>query len=235
MTVKEDPAIFVLLVVPGSKVRSLLMSTIANLPTGLGFPSQETAAWNGEGVTSRFTVDLLSSETLATMLKLAGQSAPVLVLQQGEAGDNGGGSREPGEEEHPEGQANGQDLLASVLAAATEKAALDHPDSQDQEPLSPREVEILALLAEGASNQLLSQSLCISLNTVKTHVKNVMRKLNTTNREQTALVGKLIIQSNYERPSDKRKRNGEFHPKRGDSRATLGPLAGLLGVIERMA
>ena len=230
---REDPAIFVLLVVPGSKIRSLLMSTIANLPAGPGTPPQETAPWNGECVTPRFTVDLLSSDSLATILKLTGQSAPVLVLQQAEAEDEGGWSRPPAEKEHPKGQANGQDLLASVLAAAAAEAATAHPDSLDQEALSPREVEILALLSQGASNQLLSQSLTISLNTVKTHVKNVMRKLNTTNREQTALVGKLIIQSNREMPSSKRKGNGGFHP-RSDNRETLEPLSGLLGIIERM-
>ncbi len=57
---REDPAILVLIVVPGSKIRFLLMSTIANLPTDPGFSSQETLAWSGEGVTPRFTVDLLS-------------------------------------------------------------------------------------------------------------------------------------------------------------------------------
>jgi len=136
----EDPAILVLLVVPGSKIRSLLMSTIANLPTDPGVSSQETPPWSRECVTPSFTVDLLSSDILATMLKLTGQAAPVLVLQQAKAEDNGGGSRAPSKEERPEPQAPGQDLLASVLAAAEEEAAPAHPDSPDQDAPSPREV-----------------------------------------------------------------------------------------------
>ena len=205
----EDPAILVLLVVPGSKVRSLLLRRFANLPTDLDPSSQEIPP---------FSVELLSSDTLATVLKLTGQSAPVLVLKQTEAEDQGGRSRGR-RNQRREGQGNGQDLLAYILAAAEEEE--DAPgdyDYPEQAQLSPREMEILGLLAQGASNQLLSQSLSISLNTVKTHVKNVMRKLKTTNREQTALVGKLIIQSK----------------KRG-SPETVGPLSGLLGIIERMS
>ena len=77
-----------------------------------------------ERLCGRFTVDLLSSDSLATILKLTGQSAPVLVLQQAEAEEEGGWSRPPAEKDHPEGQANGQDLLASVLAAAAAEIQL---------------------------------------------------------------------------------------------------------------
>ncbi len=197
----QDPAVLVLLLLPGSKVRALLMSTIANPPSDPGSSPQEAPPRSGGGATPRFTVELLSAGTLETMLRQRGQSAPVLVLQQAEADDHGGGPGAHGWEEDPQALANGQDLLATVLAAAEDQEAVPaHPDDPGLEPLSPREMEILALLAQGASNQLLSQSLSISLNTVKTHLKNVMRKLNTSNRQQAALVGKRIY---YESSSDR--------------------------------
>ena len=191
----HDPAVLVLLLLPGEKVRSLLLNAISNLPPDpKGISSQETP---------RFTAELLSAGTLETIIRLRGQSAPVLVLQQAEDEDHGVRSGAPVGEEHPEVQANGQDLLAAVLAAAEEEeAAPAHPDYPTLEPLSPREMEILALLAQGASNQLLSKTLSISLNTVKTHLKNVTRKLNTSNREQTALVGKLVFYKNSSDWSD---------------------------------
>jgi DNA-binding CsgD family transcriptional regulator len=50
--------------------------------------------------------------------------------------------------------------------------------------LSPRECEILALLASGQSNKELARTLAISPNTVKTHVSRVFEKLEVPNRVQ---------------------------------------------------
>jgi DNA-binding CsgD family transcriptional regulator len=50
--------------------------------------------------------------------------------------------------------------------------------------LSPRECEILALLASGQSNKELARSLGISPNTIKTHVARVYEKLEVANRIQ---------------------------------------------------
>ncbi|GHO71986.1 helix-turn-helix transcriptional regulator [Ktedonobacter sp. SOSP1-52] len=52
------------------------------------------------------------------------------------------------------------------------------------EPLSAREVEVLSLLANGASNQQIADHLVISLNTAKRHVKHILAKLSVTNRTQ---------------------------------------------------
>lgn len=43
--------------------------------------------------------------------------------------------------------------------------------------LSPRELEILHLLSEGRSNQLIAESLVLSINTVRNHVQRVLEKL----------------------------------------------------------
>jgi LuxR family transcriptional regulator, maltose regulon positive regulatory protein len=52
------------------------------------------------------------------------------------------------------------------------------------EPLSPRELEVLELLADGRSNQAVAEELVISLDTVKRHVSHVLDKLGAANRTQ---------------------------------------------------
>jgi LuxR family maltose regulon positive regulatory protein len=49
-------------------------------------------------------------------------------------------------------------------------------------PLSPQEQRVLHLLAAGHSNPAMAQALVVSINTIKTHVKSIYRKLNVTNR-----------------------------------------------------
>jgi LuxR family maltose regulon positive regulatory protein len=52
------------------------------------------------------------------------------------------------------------------------------------EPLSPRELEVLGLLAVGRSNQAIAAELVISLDTVKRHVTHILGKLGAANRTQ---------------------------------------------------
>ena len=55
------------------------------------------------------------------------------------------------------------------------------------EPLTEREVEVLALLAKGASNQEIAEQLIIAEATVRTHVSHILDKLHLANRVQAAL------------------------------------------------
>ncbi len=70
-------------------------------------------------------------------------------------------------------------------AARTMLAARSEPDPLDQ--LSGREREVLALLLDGLPNKLIARRLEISEKTVKTHLTNVFRALDVTDRTQAAL------------------------------------------------
>ncbi len=53
--------------------------------------------------------------------------------------------------------------------------------------LTQREQQILSLVSVGVSNEDISDRLCISLNTVKTHMYNIFKKIDVSNRLQAAL------------------------------------------------
>jgi len=52
------------------------------------------------------------------------------------------------------------------------------------EPLSPRELVVLALLAAGKPNREIAEELVISLDTAKRHVTHILDKLGVANRTQ---------------------------------------------------
>ena len=55
------------------------------------------------------------------------------------------------------------------------------------ENLSQRQIEVLALVAVGATNDEIADKLCISPHTVKNHLYSIFKKINVPNRVQAAL------------------------------------------------
>lgn len=53
--------------------------------------------------------------------------------------------------------------------------------------LSRRELEVLSLVAEGSSDKMIAEALSLSLNTVKSHMRNILAKLHVSNRQEAAL------------------------------------------------
>jgi NarL family two-component system response regulator YdfI len=59
---------------------------------------------------------------------------------------------------------------------------LDDDDARFEEPLTPREIQVLELLAEGLPNKAIADRLHISDQTVKFHVSSISGKLGAANR-----------------------------------------------------
>ncbi len=81
--------------------------------------------------------------------------------------------------------------LSKLLNAFNLQEVLEHPlpptpplNSVLAEPLSERELEVLNLLAAGATNQEIAVELVIAVTTAKKHVSNIIGKLEVTNRTQ---------------------------------------------------
>jgi DNA-binding CsgD family transcriptional regulator len=67
---------------------------------------------------------------------------------------------------------------ADVILISPEEA----PPADSDAGLTPREIEVLGLLAEGASNKLIARRLGISVHTAKFHVGSLLDKLDATGR-----------------------------------------------------
>lgn len=99
-----------------------------------------------------------------------------------------------------------EELLATVRAVAAGESRVDqaflqsvlrslNDASQQQgrtvpepeEPLTPREMDVLQLLVEGLTNQAIAQTLGLSAGTVKGYVQTILRKLDVTDRTQAAV------------------------------------------------
>jgi LuxR family maltose regulon positive regulatory protein len=65
------------------------------------------------------------------------------------------------------------------------RSALERADAL-VEVLSERELEVLRLIADGASNQAIAAALVISLGTVKSHINHILGKLAASNRTEAA-------------------------------------------------
>lgn len=59
-------------------------------------------------------------------------------------------------------------------------------EEKGEQALTERELFVLRLVASGASNQEIAENISISVNTVKTHLKNILSKLQLENRTQAA-------------------------------------------------
>jgi NarL family two-component system response regulator LiaR len=80
---------------------------------------------------------------------------------------------------------------SSLHPAIARKLLRELADSSEEETLAgsltEREMQVLRILARGQSNRQISESLNISEATVRTHVSNILTKLNLSSRTQAAL------------------------------------------------
>jgi NarL family two-component system response regulator LiaR len=80
-------------------------------------------------------------------------------------------------------------LMNQVAARATQPSPPHHQiEAMDRSAeLTERELEVLRLIANGLNNREIARQLAISEKTVKTHVSNILSKLNLADRTQAAI------------------------------------------------
>ena len=86
------------------------------------------------------------------------------------------------------GVARGEPAVTRTMAARMLRSVAQH--SAHGRPCGPalteRELDVLRLVAQGASNARVAEQLYITINTVKAHLKNILEKLQLQNRTQAA-------------------------------------------------
>lgn len=79
-----------------------------------------------------------------------------------------------------------RDLARRVLTTASRAAHVEAPSQGLVDPLSGRELEVLRMLRGELSGPDIARELVVSLNTFRTHTKNIYTKLGVTNRREAA-------------------------------------------------
>jgi two-component system, NarL family, response regulator LiaR len=86
--------------------------------------------------------------------------------------------------------ARGESVLGPRIAARLVRELREASTrSRPLDQLSPREVEVLTVLARGRANREIARTLSISEETVKAHVSSILAKLHLTDRTQAAIFG----------------------------------------------
>ena len=127
----------------------------------------------------------------AHVVMLTGMSEDSVLLRAIEAGCAGFVTKDNAVDE----------AVAAIRAAATGEAVISpqmlsrllpklrrEREQEAATPLTPRESEILSLLAEGLANQAIAERLTISLNTVRNHVQNLLSKLDAHSKLEAVAV-----------------------------------------------
>ena len=81
----------------------------------------------------------------------------------------------------------GETLIDPAVAARLVEAVADGQAAEPDHQLTPREQEVLDLIARGFSNKRIALELGVAEKTVKTHVSHVLAKLGVSDRTQAAL------------------------------------------------
>ncbi|MGH3877614.1 MAG: response regulator transcription factor [Actinophytocola sp.] len=193
------------------------LSSLVNRTTGLRFLGSAEAANVGLRLCQRLRPDVVLVDAaldprgqLAHLLSSAGATRVVLLIDDARrtnqylaaalaAGVAGviRRSAQPAEllraiqSVHTEGRYL-DPALAPALAAPSPRA-----QPQPRQALSKREHQVLQLIADGLENQAIADVLYVSVETVRTHVKSILRKLSSRDRTHAVAVafrsGVLVV------------------------------------------
>jgi NarL family two-component system response regulator LiaR len=82
----------------------------------------------------------------------------------------------------------GEYSLSPIIARKVlQELNLSPKEPASVQPLTPREVEVLRMVAQGRSNQQIADKMFISLGTVRAHLSNILGKLHLASRTQATL------------------------------------------------
>jgi DNA-binding NarL/FixJ family response regulator len=80
-----------------------------------------------------------------------------------------------------------REAMSAFLLGKQNRPVEPVPAEEDLGELSQREKEILLMLAAGATNKDIAERLFLSLNTIKSHIYNIYKKIDVPNRLQASL------------------------------------------------
>lgn len=83
--------------------------------------------------------------------------------------------------------AKGEPILEAQVTGKVLSRMRSHEEKKPHMDLTPRELQILCLIAEGKTNQEIADELFIAIKTVKTHITNILSKLQVDDRTQAAI------------------------------------------------
>ena len=152
-------------------------------------------------------VDLGSARAAAWLRNLGAEPLPpaIILLTEEARRTLGAGAFRAGVRALLPRRASGEEIIAAIEAVATGLIVI-HPDTVGlfhpvpsasrqadaviaRQPLTPREIEVLGMIAEGLGNKIIAARLGISEHTVKFHIASIFVKLNAGSRTEAVTIG----------------------------------------------
>jgi NarL family two-component system response regulator LiaR len=142
----------------------------------------------GQAQGAALDIASLVGQTSAKVVVFSWNTQPDLVEQSLAAGAEGYISK----------SVSGEDLVKQIAMVHAGETVVPHDEDVDgavgrwpgdEHGLSPREAEVLALICQGLSNDDICNRAFLSINTVKTYVRTLYRKIGVDSRTQAVLWG----------------------------------------------
>ncbi len=162
---RADPGLELIADSARADVAVVYVQDADELDQTIGEAGQTPAVLLADGVSSERIARALRSNIRALLPKDASEREILAAVQTAAAGMI---AMSPGD-------------LEKLLAHGLETAGAD--------PLTPREVEVLRMIAEGESNKRIAWRLGISEHTVKFHVASILTKMNASTRAEAVAIG----------------------------------------------
>lgn len=198
----------VLVVAPSAIVRAGLEALLQASPAleVVGTASKLSSVRKFEGADDEVLLVDLDGEDLVSLSDDPEiLTRPSVVLLAGAEGNRAGDALRRGVRAVLPRAASGEEIIAAIAAVAAGLIVV-HPDIADVLPgwwnaderltlapstehLTQREIEVLAMLAEGAANKEIARRLGISDHTVKFHVGSILSKLDAASRTEAVTIG----------------------------------------------